>query len=104
MPHLPPGQVIRFAGQRGRHTSLVLLPGGALGPRLEGGAVGNTVEPTGHRLPLPDRPGLAREDKKGGLESVLGVLETAQNPAADAEDQRAMPAHQGRKGRRLAPG
>src|SRR5262249_5840754 len=35
--------------------------------------------------------------EEGGLEGVLGVLVTAENPAADAPDHRAVPADQGRQ-------
>ncbi len=46
---------------------------------------------------------LAGQDQEGGLEGILGGVRLVQHAPADAEDHRAMPAHQGRE-RRLAFG
>jgi hypothetical protein len=45
---------------------------------------------------------LPREQQKGGLERIFGILSMLQDPPADAVDHRSMPAHQGLEGRLVA--
>ena len=57
------------------------------------------MEPTGHRLDLADRAGLAGQDQESGLECVFGVVRIAQDLPASSQDHRAMTLYQGRQGR-----
>ena len=54
----------------------------------------HAVQPAGQPLPGLDGPRLANQDQENGLKSILGVLGTTQQPAADAEYHRAVPSHQ----------
>ena len=56
---------------------------------------GDAVEPAPDRFLPPHGAGPADEDQEGGLEGVLGVVLVAQDRAADAEDHRPVPLHQG---------
>jgi hypothetical protein len=51
------------------------------------------VQPVGEPLGRGNRPGLASEDQEGRLEGILGVV-MWQQPAADPEDKRTMPANE----------
>jgi hypothetical protein len=42
---------------------------------------------------------MARQDEKGGLECVLGVLNVPQGAQTDSQDHRSVPAHQCFEGR-----
>jgi hypothetical protein len=46
-----------------------------------------------------DGCGLADQDEEGGLETVLGIVNIAQDAPAHTEDHGPMPAHQRREGR-----
>src|SRR5262249_29521713 len=73
-----------------------LPPGGSL-LRLEGGAERHSVEPIRHQVGRAELRCLANQKQKGSLKRVLRGMPVAQNSAADAEDHRAMSAHQFRK-------
>jgi hypothetical protein len=47
---------------------------------------------------------LAGQHEKCGLKYVFGIMRIAQDAAADAENQRSMPAHQGGKSRLVLSG
>ena len=80
----------------GQHVISAAAPGRIrLGP--PGHALGDTVEPTGHRLTLSDRYGPPRQDQERGLERILGVVRVAQDLAADAQDHRPVPLDQRRE-------
>src|SRR5262245_59405991 len=95
LPHLPPTWVIRLRASSYGYAGLVLLPSGGLRPRLEGGTVGDAVEPASERCRLPNRTGVVGEDEAGGLEGVLGVGLVAEHAAADLQHHWPMTAHQG---------
>jgi hypothetical protein len=68
----------------------MLPPSSSLGPRLEGGTEGNTVEPTSQRGCPADRPRFVGQDKEGGLKGILGVRFIGEDAAADVEHQRSV--------------
>ena len=61
------------------------------------------MQPVAEDGPRSERGGLADQDEERGLEGVLGVGVVAQDAAADAQDHRAVPAHQRGEGRLVAP-
>jgi hypothetical protein len=71
------------------------LTAGPLPPCTAGNAIGDPVQPARERASLPDRGCLAVEDKKRGLEGILGVLRIAQNVPTDPENHRTMPRNDG---------
>src|SRR5262249_26435107 len=98
LPHLPPTRVIRPRALSYGCAGLVLSPRGGLRPRLEGGTVGDAVEPAPERRRLADRTGLSGEDEERGLEGVLDVGLVAEHAAADLQHHWPMTAHQGMEG------
>src|SRR5205807_10372390 len=56
------------------------------------------VEPVGDHLSRPNGCGVAKQDKKRGLKSILGIVRTAQQSSAHAEHHRSVPAQKGFKG------
>ena len=71
-------------------------------PRLfdaspRGHAAGDPEEPAAHRLPLPDRAGLAHQDQERGLKGVVSIVRVSQYLTAYAQDHRAMAIDQGRE-------
>jgi hypothetical protein len=69
-------------------------PGGS---GLERHAAGDAMQPGRQRLAGAHRGGLAGQDKKRRLESVLGILDVAQHAPAHLEHQLGVPMHQGRE-------
>jgi hypothetical protein len=86
------------------HLLLAGPPSRRGGPRFQGGAVGDAVQPVADPLALPDAGGLAGEDKKRGLKGVLSVVRVARHAAANAQHHRPMPAEQRLERRLVAPG
>jgi hypothetical protein len=80
------------------HLPLPHPPPGGQRLRLEGRVGGDPVQPVGQQRARRDGSGLAGQDEEGGLERILGVVVVAEGTAADAPDQRAVPAHEGREG------
>src|SRR5262249_13651761 len=79
------------------------LSSGGCSPRLACDPAGDATQPVPEPFGLSDRPGLACQHQKRGLESVLGVLLLTQYPPAHAHDQRTVSMHERRKGL-LIPG
>ena len=73
------------------------------GPRPQRHPDADPVEPSPERIVHADQRGLAGEDEEHRLERIGRGVVVAQHPAADAQDHRAVPLHQGRK-RRLGRG
>ena len=71
---------------------LVTAARGGLGPGLERRPVGDPVQPTRQGVVLANCAQLVSEHEKGGLESVLGVLDPLQNAPADPINHRPVPA------------
>ena len=69
-----------------RHLHFVNAPPGSQGPAVQGRPMSHAVEPVAEHVSGRDGSRLAREDKKRGLERILGVVVIAQNPPADAPD------------------
>ena len=61
------------------------------------------MQPAADRAAPADRRGVARQGEECGLEGVFGIVLVVQHAPADAEDQRAVAAHQRREGCFLAP-
>jgi hypothetical protein len=61
------------------------------------------MQPTAERAATAHAAGMPGQREERRLESVVGVGAVVQDPAADAEHERPVTAHQGRKGRLLAP-
>src|SRR5262249_7990929 len=78
----------------GHGPPLPRAPGRRLRPRPRGDALSDAVQSGGERAPVPDRGGPADEDQEGRLEGVLGGMDVAEQAAADAEDEGAVPLHQ----------
>src|SRR5262249_39581762 len=72
------------------------------GPRLEGGSVRDTVQPTPERRRLANGRRLASEDKESGLESILRVRLVGHHATADVPYHRAVPTEQNIKGDRIS--
>jgi hypothetical protein len=98
--------VRRRRRQGGEESYLVLL---RLAPDLArsqvaGDAGGDSVQPVGEEVRVPDDPGLPGQDEEGRLKGVLGVLRRPQDAPANAQHERAVPLDQGREGRLVAQG
>lgn len=93
--HLPPGEVVWPRRWSHWDERLVLPPRGGPRPCLEGGPIGDAVEPAPQRRRLADRAGLAGENEERGLEGVLGVGLVAEYTAADLQHHRPVPAQHG---------
>src|SRR5262249_19206145 len=97
---LPLGHVHSFLLlPHGRHLLLVDSPVYLTAPELDRNVIRNAIKPTGQRFPLADGAGLARQDEKGCLESIIGVVLVVKDLPADAKDQGSMPFDQGRESR-----
>jgi hypothetical protein len=55
------------------------------------------MEPTGEGPMGTKRAAFARQDKEGGLESVLGIVGIPQRVPADSQHHGPVPPHHGRK-------
>jgi hypothetical protein len=55
------------------------------------------VQPTGQRVAVADRSGLADQDQEGRLESILGIMRLAKGRLTDAEHHRAVSLNKGRE-------
>jgi hypothetical protein len=62
-------------------------------------AMGHLVQPTGHGIVADNRSGLAGQDKKRGLKSILGILQARQDPPAHSKHKTTVPPHQASEGR-----
>jgi hypothetical protein len=67
------------------------LPAGFLPAQPPGDAAGCAVQETRQRFAATDSSGPARQYQEGRLKGVVGVMDIAQQAAADAEDERAVP-------------
>ncbi len=90
----------------GRDWGFARLGGAALAPGtgFAGQAGGDAVQEAADGLPATDGARLAGQDEEGGLEDVLGVVEVAEEAAADAQHQPPVALHQRREGRLVAAG
>src|SRR6516165_10594889 len=86
-----------------RKRSFVRTAALPTGQALECEAVGNTVQEARQRSMLADRAGLASEDKKSGLEYIVGVMRITQHSTAHPKHQRAVSSYQFGKRLVLAP-
>ena len=81
----PAREARRLCGEGGRRA--------AGGPGLDGGPVGDPVEPVARAGPAGRwSAAFADQDEEGGLERVLGVVGVAEDAAADAQHHRPVPA------------
>jgi hypothetical protein len=76
----------------------VLAPPGGGALRVLRHAIGDPVQEAGQRLLFVDGAGLLGQQEEGSLEGVFGVLEGLELPAANAEDQWAVPPDEGGEG------
>jgi hypothetical protein len=67
------------------------------GARVQGGSVGNRVQPRSERVPDAQRTGLLNKHKEGRLERVFGVVCVARERLANVPDHWPMTLDQGRK-------
>ena len=84
--------------------SFLRLAAEGRGPRPEGGAVGDAVQPAGDGLAVGHGGGLPGQHEEGRLKGILGVLGVAQHTAADGQDHRPVPPHKGGEGAVVAAG
>jgi RNA polymerase sigma factor (sigma-70 family) len=54
--------------------------------RFQGGAPGHAVQPIAHEGPFDEQGSLLDEDDEGGLKSIIGVVDVAEDAATDAHD------------------
>ncbi len=66
---------------------------------MGGHTICNSVKPAGQGRALPNGGGLLCQGEEGGLERVLGVVDTSQSTQTDPHDHRSMPLHKCLKGR-----
>jgi hypothetical protein len=71
---------------------------------MTGQAGGDAVQPVAERRAAADDGGLLGEDQEGGLEGVLGILVVAQEPFANAQDERPVACDKCGKGRLIPAG
>jgi hypothetical protein len=64
--------------------------------------MGNTIKPIADRARRVKRGSLANEDQEGHLKGILCIVGIREQPAANAEDHRPMPADQNLEGRFIA--
>ena len=92
---LAPGQIRRLLRRGGRRFLFAHTALGHVGFHLSRQAVGDLVEPRCHGIGFADGAGPPGQHQEGGLEGVLGVVMAVEDPAADAQDQRAVPVQEG---------
>jgi hypothetical protein len=85
-------------------AALAIAAAGGVGPHLEGDPPRYAMEPAAQRILDPERCRLTRQQAKGRLERVIGVVGIAEDPPADPKDHRAMAVHQRLERQHLAPG
>ena len=80
--------------RHGVHLLLLGHPPEGRPAGLQRGPVGDPVEPGPDQVPGPDRGRPPGQDQERGLERVLGQVRVADDPPADAQDHRPVPADQ----------
>ncbi len=83
------------------HRAEFLVPASASesDARLLGRAERDTVQPVRQQVGIADRAGLACQNEEDSLKGVFGVVQVAQELAADVQDHRPVPTHQRGEGR-----
>jgi hypothetical protein len=81
----------------------VVSPPGGGSPQVGCDAAGDSVKPAGEGAGFADRGSTPQQQQERGLEGILGIRQTAQEPAANPQDHGTMPADDFLE-RRLGPG
>jgi hypothetical protein len=102
---LPPGRLkTRFGWAASGRPVFSLLAHLLLPLGFHGQAEGHGVQPPAYRFPLADRPCLASQQQKRGLQDVFSILHLSQHAPGHAQHHRPVAAQEGGKGRFFTAG